>query len=102
MNLKPTTITFGDTVQVRATAVTKEAGFSGLTGKVYEETTPSITGVDVLGELEADFAINVYFEDKQTDAWFSPNLLKFIDHGAGTEIKLDGVDKKWVRAENGE
>ncbi len=99
MNSK--TISFGDTVRVRKTDLTTKAGLAELTGSVYGETTPSVTDVDVIGELTEDYAINVYFEDKGQDAWFGADLLEFIDHGEGTEIRLDGVDKKWTRAEDG-
>ena len=100
MNAK--TISFGDTVRVRATGATKEAGHADLVGTVRGETTPSSTGVDVIGELEADYAINVYFEDKGAGVWFEPRFLQFVDHTAGLEIGLDGVAKKWVRSEDGE
>ena len=100
MNAKA--ISFGDTVRVRTTSVTKDAELAGLVGTVYGETTPSVTGVDVIGELEADYAINVYFEEKGAGVWFEPRLLEFVDHGAGAEIQLEGVTKKWVRSEDGE
>lgn len=95
-------ISFGDTVRVIETPSTVEAGVAGLAGSVSGETTPSVTNVDVIGELEEDFAFNVYFEEKQLGYWFDPGLLEFVDHAAGTEITLDGVDKKWVRTDTGE
>ncbi|MEQ9247440.1 MAG: hypothetical protein RLO21_15765 [Nitratireductor sp.] len=94
-------ISFGDTVRIRTTSITQKTGHAELVGQVFGETTPSSTGIDVIGELAGDYAINVYFEDKSTDAWFDPALLEFVDHGAGTELRLDGVDKKWVRSEDG-
>ncbi len=100
MNAKA--ISFGDTVRVRTTSVTEDAGVADLVGTVHGETTPSPTGVDVIGELEADYAINVFFEGTAESAWFEPTLLQFVDHGAGVEIGLDGVAKKWVRSEDGE
>lgn len=100
MNAKA--ISFGDTVRVRATTVTKDAGLSDLVGTACGETTPSVTGVDVIGEPEADYAINVYFENKGAGVWFDPRLLQFVDHGAGAEFKIEGVAQKWVRSEDGE
>lgn len=100
MNTK--TISFGDTVRVRTTSVTRDAGYADLIGTVNGETTPSVTGIDVFGELEADFAVNVYFEEKDTSVWFEPRLLQFVDHGEGAEITLEGVAKKWVRSKDGE
>lgn len=95
-------ITFGDNVRVRDTAATHAAGVAGLTGPVYGETTPSVTRVDVIGKLTGDYAINVYFEDRDESLWFAPDQLELVDHGAGAEITLDGVDKKWTRTESGE
>ena len=99
MNSK--TLTFGDTVRVRTTELTVAAELAGLKGSIHGETTPSETEVDVIGDLREDYAINVFFEDKELSLWFEPDFLEFIDHGAGTEITLDGVDKKWTRAEDG-
>jgi hypothetical protein len=95
-------ITFGDRVRVRKTAETEAAGVAGLHGQVYGETTPSVTGVEIIGTPEHDYAINVHFEDLQQAHWFASHLLEFIDHGPGTEIRLHGVDKRWVRAADGE
>ena len=95
-------ISFGDNVRVRNTAATRAAGVAGLTGPVYGETTPSVTGVDVIGELTSDYAINVYFEDRDESLWFAPDQLEFVDHGPGSEITIEGVDKKWTRTESGE
>ena len=100
MNAK--SINFGDTVRIRTTDSTKETGLADLVGTVYGETTLSSTGVEIVGELEADYAINVYFEGKNANAWFEPKLLVFVDHGAGTEMSLDGINKKWVKSKEGE
>jgi hypothetical protein len=56
----------------------------------------------VIGELEGDHAINVQFKETDAGVWFDPRLLQFVDHGAGQEITLDGVDKKWMRNQSGE
>ena len=100
--MSPKAITFGDTVRVRSTDVTTDAGLAGLLGTVHGETTPSVTGVEVIGELDGDYAINVFFEGKEADAWFAPELLEFVDHGAGAEIQFEGADTKWIRSEDGE
>lgn len=34
--------------------------------------------------------------------WFAPELLEFVDHAAGTKMRLDGAPKKWTRSANGE
>src|SRR3954468_21122369 len=91
--------TFGDNVRIRSSVDTELNGFAGLVGQVYGQTTPSVSGVEVIGELDFDYAINVFFEDRRESFWFAPSLVEFVDHAAGTEITLDGVEKKWVRTD---
>jgi hypothetical protein len=95
-------IAFGDQVRIRSTAVTDGLGLTGLKGQVYGETTPSVTRVVVIGELRQDRALNVRIEQRGEALWFAPELLEFIDHGAGTTATIDGAPQKWVRAEDGE
>src|SRR5690349_20344417 len=95
-------ISFGDNVRVRNSKVTMEKGLAGLKGSVYGETTPSVTGVEVIGELKSDYALNVHFDGLNESFWFTPELLEFLDHGAGAEITLKGVPKKWTRTATGE
>ena len=89
-------------MRVRSTPLTQQLGVAGLVGNVFGQTTPSVTGVDVIGESEGDFAINVFFETRTAGFWFTPELLEFVDHAPGAEIRLDGVSKKWIRSETGE
>src|ERR1700730_4188923 len=93
---------FGDSVRIRSSVETESNGVAGLVGQVYGQTTPSVSSVEVIGELESDYAINVFFEDRHESFWFAPALVEFVDHAPGTEITLDGVAKKWIRTENGE
>ncbi len=95
-------ITFGDNVRVRALPETEARGVAGLCGQVYGETMPSVTGVSVIGQVTRDYALNVHFEGRTETLWFAPELLEFIDHAPGTEVRLDGVPKKWVRSASGE
>jgi len=95
-------ISFGDNVRVRVTPATERAGVAGLVGQVYGETTPSLTNVEVIGELESDFALNVHFEQLPESLWLAPALLELVDHAPGTEIRLDGVNKRWTRTAEGE
>lgn len=94
-------ILFGDHVRVLATSVTEELGLAGGLGQVYGWTTPSQTYVEVIGETSEDYAVNVFFDDRDEAHWFAPELLEFIDHAPGTEIRLEGVSKKWVRTAAG-
>lgn len=95
-------ISFGDNVRIRNAPETERLKLAGKIGSVYGETTPSISGVDVIGVLERDYAVNVFFDDLDDGFWFSDHLVEFVDHGAGNEIKIDGIDKRWVRNDNGE
>ena len=58
-------ISFGDNVRVRVTTVTEERGLAGMCGQVCGETTPSLTGVDAIGNPKTDYAINVFFESQK-------------------------------------
>lgn len=100
--MKNQQISFGDNVRVRSSTETQAMGVVGLVGQVYGETTPSVTNIEVVGDVTDDYAINVFFEERGESIWFAPDLLEFVDHGAGTEFTLDGVDKKWTRTASGD
>lgn len=95
-------ISFGDKVRVRSTPLAEQRGLVGMIGQVYGETTPSATGVKVIGEVSKDYAVNVFFKERDEGYWFAPELLEFVDHAPGTEIRLEGIPKRWVRTEAGE
>src|SRR5258705_13033768 len=95
-------MTFGDKVRVRTSPDAEVRGVAGVLGQVYGETTPSVTGVTVIGEVTRDHALNVHFEGRTETLWFAPDLLEFVDHAAGAEIRFDGVPKKWVRTATGD
>jgi hypothetical protein len=83
-------IGFGDNVGVRRTPETEQAGIAGLRGSVTGETTPSKTGVEVIGEVADDFALHV--EPEQGEGfWIVPSLLEFIDHAPGLEMTVGNV-----------
>ncbi|MEO8453851.1 MAG: hypothetical protein ABI454_01710 [Sphingomicrobium sp.] len=69
---------FGDHVPIKATEETERLGLAGREGIVHGWTTPSLTRVEVVGQLTEDFAFNVNFEDVKKD------------------------DAEWVRLLNGE
>ena len=98
----PTNLTLFDNVRLRPTPETEALGVAGRVGQIYGETTPSSTGVVVIGQLVGDYALNVHFEGRTDTLWFAPELLEFVDHAAGTEIRLDGVPKTWTRSASGE
>ncbi|PVM93906.1 hypothetical protein [Caulobacter endophyticus] len=95
-------MSFGDNVRIRPSPEAERLGVAGRVGSVRGETTPSVSGVDVVGVMERDFAVNVFFDDLDEGFWFAEQLVEFVDHGAGAEIRIYGVDKRWVRGEDGE
>jgi hypothetical protein len=97
-----TSIAFGDNVRVRRSPETEAHGVAGLSGQVYGATTPSVTRVSVIGQVTRDCAVNVRFDGRAETLWFVPELLELVDHAPGSEVRLDGVSKKWVRAASGE
>jgi hypothetical protein len=64
---------------------TVELKLNGLTGIVFGQTIPSMSGVDdiIVGDSTADSAINVYFDDLKKGYWFSEDLVLFVDHNVG-------------------
>ena len=97
----PLEISFGDTVQVLDTPETQALGIADGRGSVFGHTTPSSTGIEVVGARSRDYGINVYFDELDRGVWLAEELLAFVDHGAGGVMTLDGVDKQWVRAADG-
>ena len=90
---------FGDRVRVRESAETTVEGLAGLEGDVYGFTTPSVTGVTVVGGAPNDHAINVHLEKLSTDRWFRPDLLELLHHNVGAEMVVGNV--KAVRQPDG-
>lgn len=93
-------ISFGDNVRVRSEPEMVKLGLAGLRGSVYGMTTPSKTGIEVIGSPQADYAVNVHLDDLGKTFWMAPELLEFIDHAPSLEVTIAG--KKMVRAANGE
>ncbi|WP_206757905.1 hypothetical protein, partial [Sphingomonas sp. CFBP 13706] len=94
-------IDFADRVRISFSADTERLGLAGRKGQVCGSTTPSLTGVSVIGSTVDDYAINVQLEEVDEALWFSEELVELIDKGAGTVISLDGHDAEWVRLPNG-
>jgi hypothetical protein len=97
-----TPISFGDNVRVRPTPLTESLGLADMVGQVYGWTTPSETGVEVIGDLKDDYAVNVFFVDRNEDRWFVSELIEFVDHAPGTKFTIGKVPKTWTRTESGE
>jgi hypothetical protein len=48
--------TFGDNVRIRHSPETESKGLAGLVGNVYGQPAPSVSGLEVIGELTSDYA----------------------------------------------
>jgi len=99
--MSDTPIGFGDQVRVLASPETEAVGLSGLEGEVHGLTTPSASGVDVVGGAPEDVAIHVYFGGEPTGRWFRPDLLEFVHHNVGAELTIKGSKVKAVRRSDG-
>jgi hypothetical protein len=95
-------IGFGDTVRIRTTVETEPFGLAGRTGLVYGFTTPSETGVPVVGGVANDLALSVKFEGQDEPLWHAPDLLEFVDHTPETAVRIGnnrytrGADGEWI------
>lgn len=95
-------ISFGDTVRIRATRETRRLGIAGKTGSVYGETRAKPERDEIIGESSASFVFQVYMPDRNDMFWMVPELLEFVDHNPGMEIRLNGREKGWIRQDSGE
>jgi hypothetical protein len=69
-----------DLVRIRSTPETEALGYAGRSGEVMGETMPSKSRVtDVIGAAEEDYAINVWFDELRTQAWFAPHLIEPVN-----------------------
>jgi hypothetical protein len=94
-------VSYGDNVRILRTAETERLGIADMIGNVYGETTPSETKVKVIGKLETDYAVNVYFDTLDVSYWFAQQILEFVGHAPGTEIHVHGTPFKSVRQPDG-
>ena len=90
---------FGDRVRIKESPETLAAELAGLEGDVYGFTTPSATGVTVVGGAPDDHALSVFVESKGTDFWVRPDLIEFLHVNAGSEVVVGNV--KAVRQPDG-
>lgn len=72
-------LSFGDNVRVRSTPETESSGIAGLRAQIYGEMTPSIDAIEIIGTLQSDYAISVYFDDRKEQLWLAPELVEFVD-----------------------
>jgi hypothetical protein len=97
-----TSPSFGDHVRIRVSEATTAAGIAGLEGSVSGFTTPSVTGVEVIGKTDEDYALAVMVEARSDETfWLPEELVEFLDHAPGTEIWVTGARTKEVRNPDG-
>ncbi len=84
-------LTMGDNVKMRDTDLTRALGIAGAAGSILGETRPSVSGVDVLGEVADDFAVCVHINTLDLEFWFAADLIEFVDHAPGAKIEIGGT-----------
>lgn len=99
-NMNSPRISFGDKFRIRSEKATESKAVAGKTGIVHGQTTPSVTGVEVIGFATEDYAIAVMVEGHYEALWFAESLLEFVDHQPGTTIDVAG--RRLIRDERGE
>jgi hypothetical protein len=93
-------ISFADNVRIRKAAATEELGLAGLSGVVYGCTNPYFNEVSVIGSTDSNIVYSVHLAEKDAEFWFAPELLEFVDHGAGSIVTMN--DKQWIRRADGD
>jgi hypothetical protein len=71
--------TYPETVRIRSTEDTRRLGLADRQAKVLGFTTPSVTGVSVIGPLNDDFAWGVSFGDGEPAFWLADELVEKLD-----------------------
>lgn len=91
----------GDNVKIVRSALTSALGYADKTGVCHGFTTPPVTGVEVVGDLDtADIAFAVHFgDDGMDEVWFSPDLVEIVDHAPG--IRATVGNGEFVKADDG-
>ena len=87
-------LVFGDIVRVRQNRETTEAGIAGLYGTVYGFTTPSASGVAIVGSLADDFAMNVHIDSLNQAFWLDPSAIELLERPETMEFS---VGEKTIR-----
>src|SRR5712691_11463402 len=95
---------FGDRVRIKESPETIAAGVAGMEGDVYGFTTPSTTGVDVIGGAPDDHALNVFVQGYKAELWLRADLVEFLHYNVGTEMVVGNVkavrqpDESWAES----
>ena len=79
---------------------TEQEGIAGQTGIVHGFTTPSQTGVEVVGDCTDDYAIAVTIEGSSSAIWLPENFLEPVDRQLGTTVQIGS--RRLIRDEQGQ
>jgi hypothetical protein len=95
----------GDNVRIVGSEPMSALGYADRVGVFYGFTSPSVTGVEVVGEITEDVAFAVDFGDGTETVWFSPHLVELVDQAPGITATVGdqefvkGDDGRWVPVE---
>ena len=92
-------ISLGDHVRIVTTLETRTVGYADLEGMCLGFTTPSVTGVEVVGDQNSDLAYAIKLATGEV-VWFTPDSVQDVDVAPGLEARIG--DKRFVRGEDGE
>jgi hypothetical protein len=91
----------GTRVRVRPDSATDAVGIGGQVGVVHGLTKPSLSRVDVVGILQTDQAVHVYFDSLHKGFWVPVELVEFVGQAPETVFMLKGVAKQWTQTSSG-
>jgi hypothetical protein len=77
-------------VRIKRSSETERLGLAGRIGEDCGFTTPSVTGVSVIGDLREDYARSILFADTDEQLWFAEHLLEYLDHDPSLEVTICG------------
>lgn len=86
------TFSSGDSVRIKTTPVTEQLGLAGLSGIAFGTTSPSDSGEPFIGNPANDFAIGVFFKERDEVLWFTLDLLEPV-HGHNCSGSLAAEEK---------
>ncbi len=84
-------IQFSDHVRIKDNPVTTKLKINGKTGTVFGDSKPSVSKVEVIGNLEEDYAIYVSLTDSKDSYWMPEDYAEVLDHGVGTQAKIGDI-----------
>ena len=87
----------GDRVRIARSSETAELGWAAREGIYYGFTTPSVTGIQLIG-LIGDIGVNVGFADGVVE-WFDSSLVEYLGYDPSDTMTVG--DRVFVRDSDG-